>query len=140
MPLMPKRVKYRKSQRGKMKGVASRGNAVSFGDYGLQSLKPGWITARQIEAGRIAASHFLRREGRVFIRIFPHKPVSAKPLEVRMGSGKGEPEFWCAVVKPGMILFEVSGVDEPTAKRCLARVAHKMPIACRFVARKKAVA
>jgi large subunit ribosomal protein L16 len=103
-------------------------------------LRSSWITAKQIEAGRVACSHYLHREGRVFIRVFPHKPVSAKPLEVRMGSGKGEPEFWCAVVKPGTVMFEVSGVDEPTAKRCLARVAHKMPIPCRFVHRKKAVA
>lgn len=140
MAMMPKRVKFRKSQRGKIKGNATRGNYVAFGEYGLQALAPAWITARQIEAGRVACSHYLHREGRVFIRIFPHKPVSAKPLEVRMGSGKGEPEFWCAVVKPGTVLFEVAGVDEPTAKRCLARVAHKMPIRCRFVTRKKAIA
>src|SRR5687767_13130985 len=140
MPMMPKRVKFRKSQRGKMRGVAQRGNNVSFGDYGLQSLESGWITARQIEAGRIAASHFLRREGRVFIRIFPHKPVSGKPLETRMGKGKGEPEYWVAVVREGQVLFEITGVDEPTAKKALARVAHKMPIPCRFVARKHAVA
>ena len=140
MPMMPKRVKFRKSQRGKMRGNATRGNTVAFGEYGLQSLEAKWVTARQIEAGRVAASHFLRREGRLFIRIFPHKPVSAKPLEVRMGSGKGEPEFWCAVVKPGTVLFEVSGVDLPTAKKCLARVAHKMPVPCRFVVRRHAVA
>ena len=140
MPMMPKRVKFRKSQRGKIKGNATRGNTVSFGEYGLQSLEPAWVTARQIEAGRVAASHFLRREGRLFIRIFPHKSVSSKPLEVRMGSGKGEPEFWCAIVKPGTVMFEIQGVDEPTAKRALARVAHKMPIATRFVARKHAVA
>jgi large subunit ribosomal protein L16 len=137
---MPKRVKFRKSQRGKMKGNATRGNTVAFGEYGLQTLMPAWISAKQIEAGRVAASHFLRREGRLFIRIFPHKPISSKPLEVRMGSGKGEPEFWAAVVKPGTVMFEVAGVDEPTAKRCLARVAHKMPVPCRFVARKHAVA
>ena len=140
MAMMPKRVKYRKSQRGKMKGNATRGNTVAFGEYGLQTLVASWISAKQIEAGRVAASHFLRREGRLFIRIFPHKPISAKPLEVRMGSGKGEPEFWAAVVKPGTVMFEVAGVDEPTAKRCLARVAHKMPVRCRFVARKHAVA
>jgi large subunit ribosomal protein L16 len=140
MAMMPKRVKFRKSQRGKMKGNAMRGNTVSFGEYGLQTREAAWITARQIEAGRVAASHFLRREGRLFIRIFPHKPVSAKPLEVRMGSGKGEPEFWAAVVKPGTVMFEVAGVDEPTAKKCLARVAHKMPVPCRFVVRKHAVA
>src|SRR6058998_2666272 len=140
MPMMPKRVKFRKSQRGKMKGNATRGNTVAFGEYGLQTTRAGWISAREIEAGRVAASHFLRREGRLFIRIFPHKPISSKPLEVRMGSGKGEPEFWCAVVKPGTVMFEIQGVDEPTAKRALARVAHKMPIATRFVARKHAVA
>ena len=140
MANMPKRVKFRKSQRGKIKGNATRGNTVAFGEYGLMTLQPKWITARQIEAGRVAASHFLRREGRLFIRIFPHKPVSAKPLEVRMGSGKGEPEFWCAVVKPGTVLFEVAGVDLPTAKKCLARIAHKMPVRCRFVARRHAVA
>ena len=139
MANMPKRVKFRKSHRGKMKGNATRGNTVAFGEFGLQTLKASWISARQIEAGRVAASHFLRREGRLFIRIFPHKPVSSKPLEVRMGSGKGEPEFWCAVVKPGTVLFEITGVDEPTAKRALARVAHKMPIPTRFVARKHAV-
>jgi large subunit ribosomal protein L16 len=140
MPMMPKRVKFRKSQRGKMKGNATRGNTVSFGEFGLQALEPAWITARQIEAGRVACMHFLRREGRLFIRIFPHKPVSAKPLEVRMGTGKGEPEFWAAVVRPGTVMFEITGVDEATAKRCLARIAHKMPVPCRFVARRHAVA
>jgi large subunit ribosomal protein L16 len=138
--MMPKRVKFRKSQRGKIKGNATRGNTVSFGEYGLMTLEPGWISAKQIEAGRVAASHFLRREGRLFIRIFPHKPVSSKPLEVRMGTGKGEPEFWAAVVKPGTVMFEVAGVDLPTAKRCLARIAHKMPVQTRFVARKHLVA
>ncbi len=140
MALMPKRIKFRKSQRGRIRGNASAGNTVAFGEYGLQSLEGGWLTARQIEAGRVAATHFLHREGRVYIRVFPHKPVSGKPLETRMGKGKGEPEFWCAVVKPGTVMFEVAGVDEPTAKRCLARVAHKMPIPCRFIQRKKAVA
>jgi large subunit ribosomal protein L16 len=138
--MMPKRVKFRKSQRGKMKGNATRGNNVAFGEFGLQALEPAWITARQIEAGRVACMHFLRREGRLFIRIFPHKPVSAKPLEVRMGTGKGEPEFWAAVVKPGTVMFEITGVDEPTAKRALARVAHKLPIPTRFVTRRHAVA
>ena len=140
MPMMPKRVKFRKSQRGKMRGNANRGNTVAFGDYGLQSLEASWITARQIEAGRVAAMHFLRREGRVFIRIFPHKPVSGKPLETRMGKGKGEPEYWAAVIKPGMVMFEISGIDEVTAKKCMARVAHKLPIKCRFVERKHAIA
>ena len=137
--MMPKRVKFRKSQRGKMRGVASRGNVVNFGDYGLQSLKPGWVTARQIEAGRVAASHFLRREGRVFIRIFPHKPVSGKPLETRMGKGKGEPEYWAAVIKPGMVLFEIGGLPETAARDCLARVAYKMPFRCRLVARRPSI-
>ena len=140
MPMMPKRVKFRKSQRGKMKGNAQRGNTVAFGEFGLQSLESGWVTARQIEAGRVACSHCLRREGRVFIRIFPHKPVSGKPLETRMGKGKGEPEYWVAVVKPGTVMFEVTGVDETTAKKCLARVAHKMSVQTRFLARKHAVA
>ena len=140
MPLMPKRVKFRKSQRGKMRGNATRGNTVAFGEFGLQTTKAAWITARQIEAGRVAASHFLRREGRLFIRIFPHKPVSGKPLETRMGKGKGEPEYWVAIVKPGTMMFEVTGVDEVTAKKCLARVAHKMPVPCRFVQRRVAVA
>lgn len=137
---MPKRVKFRKSQRGKMKGNAMRGNSVAFGEFGLQTTKGAWITAREIEAGRVAASHFLRREGRLFIRIFPHKPISGKPLETRMGKGKGEPEYWVAVVKPGTVMFEVAGVDELTAKKCLARIAHKMSVPCRFVERRRAVA
>jgi large subunit ribosomal protein L16 len=140
MPMMPKRVKFRKSQRGKMKGNATRGNTVAFGEYGLQTKKAAWISAREIEAGRVAASHYLRREGRLFIRIFPHKPISGKPLETRMGKGKGEPEYWVAVVKPGTVMFEVAGCDEPTARKCLARVAHKMSVPCRFVDRRKAVA
>jgi large subunit ribosomal protein L16 len=139
MPLMPKRVKFRKSQRGKMRGNATRGNTVAFGEFGLMSMRRSWVTARQIEAGRVAASHFLQREGRLFIRIFPHKPVSGKPLETRMGKGKGEPEYWVAIVKPGTVMFEVSGVDERTAKQALSRVANKMPIRCRFVARRHAV-
>ena len=138
--MMPKRVKFRKSQRGKMKGNATRGNTVAFGDYGLQSLETSWVTARQIEAGRVACMHFLRREGRLFIRIFPHKPVSGKPAETRMGHGKGEVEYWAATVKPGTVMFEVSGCDEPTAKRALARVAHKMPVQTRFLQRRRAVA
>jgi len=135
MALMPKRVKHRKAHRGKVRGNATRGNFVAFGDFGLQTLEPGWITGRQIEAGRVTATHFLHREGRVFIRIFPDKPVSAKPLETRMGKGKGEPEFWVAPVKPGTVLFEVGGVDEETAKLTLKRVAHKMPVKCRLIAR-----
>jgi large subunit ribosomal protein L16 len=136
---MPKRVKYRKQQRGKLRGKAQRGNYVAFGDYGVQSLETRWITARQIEAGRVAATHFLHREGRVFIRIFPDKPVSAKPLETRMGKGKGEPAFWAARVKEGTVMFEIGGVDENVAREALARVAHKMPVRCRFVSRRHSV-
>jgi len=136
MAIMPKRVKYRKSQRGKLKGNASRNNFVAFGEYGLQLLANAWITARQIEAGRVAATHFLHREGKVYIRLFPHKPVSSKPLETRMGKGKGEPEFWVAPVKAGQICFEIGGVTEDVAKQALARVAHKMPVGCRFVKRR----
>lgn len=135
MALMPKRVKHRKMQRGRVRGNASRGNKVSYGDFGLQSLEPGWITARQIEAGRVAATHFLHREGRVYIRIFPAKSVSAKPLETRMGKGKGEPVGWVAPVKPGTMLFEVGGADEETAKMALRRIACKMPLRCRLVKR-----
>lgn len=140
MAMMPKRVKFRKSMRGKMRGFATRGNTVAFGEYGLMALDHCWLNARVIEAARVAVSHFLRREGRLFIRIHPNKPISAKPLEVRMGSGKGEPEFWAAVIKPGMVMFEISGIDEATAKRCMARVAHKLPIRCKFVTKKHAIA
>ena len=133
---MPKRVKFRKSQRGRIRGKALRGNNVSFGDYGLQALGHSWITARQIEAGRVAATHFLHREGRVFVRIFPHKPISAKPLEVRMGKGKGEPAQWVACVRPGTVLYEIGGVEENVARVALTRVAHKMPIRCRLVLRR----
>jgi large subunit ribosomal protein L16 len=136
MAMMPKRIKHRKQHRGRMHGKASRGNKVSFGDYGLQTLELGWISARQLEAGRVAATHFLHREGRVFIRVFPDKPVTAKPLETRMGKGKGEVEQWVAPVKAGNMLFEIGGVDEMTAKLALLRVAHKMPVRCRFVARR----
>ena len=136
MALMPKRVKFRKSQRGKIRGNALRGNTVSYGDFGLQVLDSGWVTGRQIEAGRVAATHFLRREGTVYIRIFPHKPVSAKPLETRMGKGKGEPEDWVAVVRPGTVMYEIGGVDETVAKAALSRVASKMPYRCRMVARR----
>jgi large subunit ribosomal protein L16 len=136
MATMPKRVKYRKSQRGRMKGNAGRGNFVAFGDYGLQALENSWISAKNIEAGRVSATHFLHREGKVYIRIFPHKPVSKKPLETRMGKGKGEPEFWVARVKPGQVCFEIGGVSEEVAKKALARVANKMPIKCRLVRRR----
>ena len=136
MALMPKRVKFRKSQRGKIKGNATKGNTVAFGEYGLQSLGTGWITTQQIEAGRVAATHFLHREGRVYVRIFPHKSITSKPLETRMGKGKGEPDTWVACVKPGSVLFEIAGVPEDLAKRALRRVAHKMPVHCRFLHRR----
>lgn len=138
MQSMPKRVKYRKQQRGKLRGKAVRGNYVAFGDYGLQCLGCGWLTARQIEAGRIAATHYLRREGKVFIRVFPDKPISKKPLETRMGKGKAEPEMWVARVKPGTVLYELAGVTGEVARQALTRVAHKMPYKCRFVERRGA--
>lgn len=136
MALMPARVKWRKQQRGIIKGNATRGNKVSFGEFALQALEPGRITGRQIEAGRMACSHYLAREGKVYIRIFPHKSFSKKPLETRQGTGKGEPEFWAAEVKPGTILFEIAGVDETLARRAFSRVAYKMPVRCRFVQRR----
>ena len=139
MATMPKRVKYRKQQRGVLKGNATRGNYVAFGDYGLQALEMHWISSRQIEAGRVAATHFLQRQGKIFIRIFPDKPISKKPLETRMVKGKAETEFWAACVKPGTVLFEITGVSEDLAKQALARVAHKMPIRCRFVGRRISV-
>ena len=138
MALMPKRVKHRKSQRGRIKGNATRGNRVVFGDFGLQALQGGWIKAQTIEAGRIAAQQYIRGEGRLFIRVFPHKSVTSIPLETRMGTGKGEPEHWVAVVKPGTMLFELGGVTEEQARICLARLAHKMPIKVRFVRRRSA--
>lgn len=137
MPLMPKRVKYRKSQRGMVRGNATRGNTVSFGDFGLQSLEGGWLSAEAIEAGRITAAHAVRGEGRLYIRVFPHKSITAIPAETRMGKGKGEPEYWASVVKPGMILFEIGGVPEAAAHDCLALVAYKMPFRCRMVSRNK---
>ncbi len=139
MPRMPKRIKFRKQMRGKMKGKATRGNYVAFGEFGLQSLDTHWISARQIEAGRIAAQHYLRRQGKVVIRIFPDKPISKKPLETRMGKGKAETDYWAARVKPGTILFEISGVPIDMAKQAMARVAHKMPVRCRFVGRRLTV-
>jgi large subunit ribosomal protein L16 len=136
MPLMPKRVKYRKSQRGKLKGKASRGNRVVFGDFGLQAVEGGWLSAQAIEAGRVTVTHAVRGEGRLYIRVFPHKSITAIPAETRMGKGKGEPEYWAAVVKPGMVLFEIGGVPETAARECLARVAYKMPFRCRMVSRR----
>ncbi len=139
MALMPKRVKFRKSQRGKVKGNACRGNTVSYGEYGLQTLEGGWLTAQTIEAGRITLAHAIRGEGKMFIRVFPHKSVTSIPLETRMGKGKGEPEFWAAVLKPGMVLFELGGVPEAAARAALAKVAYKMPYKCRFVSRRPSV-
>lgn len=136
MALMPKRVKHRKQQRGSMKGNATRGNAVAFGEFGIQATQGGWITGRQIEAGRVAATHYLHREGRVYIRIFPDKPVTSQPLETRMGKGKGEIEQWVAVIKPGTVLFEIAGADEPTARGAFQRIAHKMPVKCRMIQRR----
>jgi large subunit ribosomal protein L16 len=139
MPQMPKRVKFRKSQRGVVKGNAQRGNTVSYGDYGLQSLDAGWLSAESIEAGRITAAHAVRGEGRLYIRVFPHKSVTSIPAETRMGKGKGEPEFWAAVVRPGMILFEIAGLPETAAREALAKVAYKMPFRCRFVHRRPSI-
>ena len=136
MALMPRRVKHRKSQRGRIRGKASRGNRVVFGDFGLQAVQGGWISAATIEAGRIAAQQYLRTEGRLYIRIFPHKPVSSIPLETRMGKGKGEPDFWAAVVRPGMVLYEIGGVSEEAARLCFTRLAHKMPVRVRFLRRR----
>jgi large subunit ribosomal protein L16 len=133
--LMPKRVKYRKMQRGRMKGKANRGHMVSFGDFGLKALEPGWITSRQIEACRVAMTRKMKRDGKVWIRIFPDKPVSKKPLETRMGKGKGAPEFWVAVVKPGRIMFEVAGVSEELAREALTLASHKLPIKTKVVVR-----
>lgn len=136
MPLMPKRVKHRKTQRGKIRGKATRGNEVSYGEYGLQSLGTSWITSQQIEAGRVAAGHYLRDEGKLIIRIFPHKSVTATPAETRMGTGKGEPALWVASVKPGTMLYELSGVPEEIAKEALARIARKMPVRTKMAYRR----
>ncbi|WP_420611917.1 50S ribosomal protein L16 [Candidatus Spongiisocius sp.] len=133
--LMPKRTKYRKVHRGRMKGYAKGGTAVSFGDFGIQALEPGQITARQIESARVAITRTVRRGGKVWINIFPDKPITAKPAETRMGSGKGNPEFWVAVVKPGRVMMELSGVDEPLAREAMRRAGHKLPIKTRFVSR-----
>jgi large subunit ribosomal protein L16 len=135
MALMPKRVKHRKSQRGRIRGNATRGHRVVFGEYGLQSQEGGWLSAATIEAGRIAAQQYIRGEGKLYIRVFPHKSVTSIPLETRMGKGKGEPEFWAACIRPGTILFELSGVTETQAKMCFARLAHKMPVGVRMVKR-----
>jgi large subunit ribosomal protein L16 len=138
MALMPKRVKHRKNQRGRIKGEAQRGNRVVFGDFALQATQGGWIKAQTIESGRIAAQQYVRGEGRLYIRLFPHKSITSRPLETRMGKGKGEPEHWVAVVKPGTVLFELAGVNEQQAKLCFARLAHKMPVRVRMVKRRPA--
>ncbi len=131
--LMPKRVKYRRVHRGRMKGIATKGNTVTYGTYGLASTECAWITANQIEAARIAMTRSIRRGGNVYIKIFPHKPVTKKPAEVRMGSGKGAPEYWVAVVKPGRVMFEISGVPEDAAREAMRLASHKLPVKCKFV-------
>lgn len=136
MPRMPKRVKFRKEMRRVRDRKATKGNYVAFGDFGLQSLDGAWVSARQLEAGRIAAQHFLKREGQMYIRVFPDKPISKKPLETRMGKGKADVDYWAARVKPGTILYEIGGVPEDIAKKALVRVAMKMPVKCRFVLRR----
>ena len=136
--LIPKRVKHRKVQRGRMTGKATRGNFVSYGEFGLQATECGWITGNQIEAARIAINRCIKRGGKVWIKIFPDKPVTKKPAETRMGSGKGSPEYWVAVVKPGRVLFEVAGVSEELAREALRLASHKLPIKCKFIAREAA--
>ncbi len=131
--LMPKRVKYRRQHRGRMKGIATKGNTVTYGTYGLVAAECAWITANQIEAARIAMTRYIKRGGQVYIKIFPHKPVTKKPAEVRMGSGKGAPEYWVAVVKPGRVMFEIAGVPEADAKEAMRLASHKLPIKCKFV-------
>lgn len=137
--LMPKRVKRRRVHRGRMKGKANRGNTVSYGEFGLMALEAAWITSNQIEAARIAMTRYMKRGGKVWIKIFPHKPVTQKPAETRMGAGKGSPEYWVAVVKPGRIMFELSGVSEEVAREALRLATHKLPIQCKFVTRESAV-
>ena len=135
--LMPKRVKHRKVQRGNMKGKAKRGTEIAYGEYALQTLEPAWITDRQIEAARIAMTRYIRRGGKVWIKIFPDKPITAKPAETRMGSGKGSPEYWVAVVKPGRILFELAGVEEEVAREAMRLASHKLPVKTRFLKREE---
>ena len=131
--LLPKRVKYRRVHRGRLTGEAHRGNTITYGEYGLQATEPAWITSRQIEAARIAMTRYIKRGGKVWIKIFPDKPITEKPAETRMGSGKGSPEYWVAVVKPGRIMFEMAGVAEETAREALRLAANKLPIKCKFV-------
>ena len=131
--LLPKRVKYRRVHRGRMKGAATRGNKVTYGDFGIQALESAWITSNQIEAARIAMTRYIKRGGQVWIKIFPDKPITEKPAETRMGSGKGSPEYWVAVVKPGRVMFEMDGVSEEIAKEAMRLASHKLPIKCKFV-------
>ncbi len=135
--LMPKKVKFRKSHRGRMRGQAQRGNTLSFGEFGLQALEPCWLTARQLEAGRITITRFIKRRGKLWLRAFPWKPVTKKPTEVRMGKGKGDPEFWVDVVRPGRILFELEGVTQDVAKEAMRLAAHKLPVKTRFISREQ---
>ena len=137
--LLPKRVKYRRVHRGRLKGKASRGNTVTYGEYGLVALEPAWITSNQIEAARIAMTRYIKRGGQVWIKIFPDKPITEKPAETRMGSGKGSPEYWVAVVKPGRVMFEIAGVDEATAKEALRLASHKLPVKCKIIKREEIV-
>ena len=136
--LLPKRVKYRRQQRGRLKGAAHRGNTVTYGNFGLVALEPAWITSNQIEAARIAMTRYIKRGGQVWIKIFPHKPVTEKPAETRMGSGKGSPEYWVAVVKPGRVMFEIAGVPEEVAREALRLAAHKLPVKCKIVKKETA--
>ena len=133
--LLPKRVKYRRVQRGRLKGKAMRGNKVTYGDFGLQALDPAWVTSNQIEAARIAMTRYIKRGGQVWIKIFPDKPITEKPAETRMGSGKGSPEYWVAVVKPGRVMFEIGGVSEELAREAMRLAAHKLPVKCKFIAK-----
>lgn len=133
--LSPKRVRYRKRQKGRVKGLAGRGHRIEFGDFGLKSLEPSWITSRQIEAARIALNRYMKREGKLWIRVFPDKPVTKKPAEVRMGKGKGSPEYWVAVIKPGTIIFEIDGVSEEVAREGMRLAAQKLPVTTKFVVR-----
>ena len=133
--LLPKRVKFRRVHRGRMKGKATRGNKITYGEFGLQALEPGWITSNQIEAARVAMTRYIKRGGQVWIKIFPDKPITKKPAEVRMGKGKGAPEFWVAVVKPGRVMFEIGGIAEETAREAMRLAMHKLPIKCKFLVR-----
>jgi large subunit ribosomal protein L16 len=135
--LQPKKIPHRKVQRGRLKGKAKGGTKVNFGDYGLQALEPAWVTARQIEAARVAMTRYIKRSGKVWINIFPHKPISKKPAETRMGSGKGNPEYWVAPVKPGKVMFELAGVSESVAREAIRLASHKLPMKCRFVKREE---